>query len=229
MKRNIVVIIPAFNEEKSIGKVIEEIPDAFVRWVIVVNNASTDRTAAVAEEAGATVILEQNKGYGNACLRGIQYCRELNPQPDVIVFLDGDHSDYPQEMINLATPILEDIADLVIGSRTLGKKEAGSITPQQQIGNWIATRLIRIFFGATFTDLGPFRAIRFDSLLKLNMKDKSYGWTVEMQVKALKMKLRCKEVPVSYRKRIGTSKISGTIKGSVMAGYKILYTIFRYL
>lgn len=228
-EHNIVVIIPAFNEEKSIGKVIEEIPAGVVNEVVVINNASTDQTAAVARAAGATVILEPSKGYGNACLRGIQYCKQLTTHPDIIVFLDGDHSDLPEEMLYLVAPIAEDRADLVIGSRTLGKKEAGSITQQQRMGNWIATFLMRIFFAASFTDLGPFRAIRFTSLLKLNMEDKTYGWTVEMQIKALKMKLRCIELPVSYRKRIGTSKISGTIKGSVMAGYKILYTIFRYL
>jgi glycosyltransferase involved in cell wall biosynthesis len=229
LKPLINVIIPAFNEEHSIHKVIAEIPSSLVKEIIVVNNASTDDTAQAAKIAGATVLDEPRPGYGNACLKGIDYCIKSNPQPDIVIFLDGDYSDYPEEMILLAGPIIENKADLVIGSRASGNREKGSMTPQQLFGNWLATRLLWIFFRARYSDLGPFRAIRFPSLLSLNMKDKTYGWTVEMQIKATKMKLRCIEIPVRYRKRIGVSKISGTIKGTVLAGYKIIDTIFRYL
>lgn len=229
MEPVIKVIIPAFNEEKSIVKVIQEIPAGLINEIIVVNNASTDQTAFVAHHAGATVLNEPQPGYGNACLKGIDYCNKLNPQPDIIIFIDGDYSDYPEEMFLLLKPLMDNKADLVIGSRSLGKKEQGSMTPQQIFGNWLATRLLYLFFKVKFTDLGPFRAIRFPVLLALDMKDKTYGWTVEMQLKAARQKFNCVEVPVSYRKRIGVSKISGTVKGTIMAGYKILYTIFRYL
>jgi glycosyltransferase involved in cell wall biosynthesis len=223
------VIIPAFNEELSIGRVISAIPPHLVTEIVVVNNASTDNTAKVSESAGATVLYERVPGYGNACLKGVEYCKKQATPPDVLVFLDGDHSDYPEEMTALILPIIENKADLVIGSRTLGKKEKGSMTPQQIFGNWLATGLLKLLFKVRFTDLGPFRAIRFSSLLNLNMQDTTYGWTVEMQIKSAKQNLRCVEVPVRYRKRIGVSKISGTVKGTIMAGYKILYTIFRYL
>lgn len=229
MSHIIHVIIPAFNEERSIARVIAEIPDDLVTEIIVVNNASTDQTAEVAGQMQATVLDEPEPGYGRACLKGIAYCSKQNPQPDMVVFLDGDYSDYPQEMRSLVRPIMENKADLVIGSRALGKKEKGSMTSQQIFGNWLATTLLKIFFKVRFTDLGPFRAIRFTSLLSLNMQDKTYGWTVEMQLKSAKQKLRCLEIPVRYRKRIGVSKISGTVKGTIMAGYKILFTIFRYL
>jgi glycosyltransferase involved in cell wall biosynthesis len=222
------VIIPAFNEESSIGKVIAEIPEQLVTEVIVVNNGSTDRTGEVARKAGATVLDEVRRGYGNACLKGIAYCEEQTRIADVIVFLDGDYSDYPQEMQALVMPIAENRADLVIGSRALGKRQKGSMTIPQIFGNWLATRLLKLFFGETFTDLGPFRAIRYTTLLNLQMQDQTYGWTVEMQVKAAKTKLRCIEVPVRYRKRIGVSKISGTVMGTVLAGYKILHTILKY-
>ena len=222
------VIIPAYNEEKSIAQVIRDIPQTIISETIVVNNASTDQTGERAMEAGATVIREEIPGYGRACLKGIAYLKNSNPQPDIVVFLDGDYSDYPEEIPDVLKPILEHNVDMVIGSRALGTKEKGSMTPQQVFGNWLATRLLRWFYGVTFTDLGPFRAIKFGKLLELDMQDKTYGWTVEMQLKAAKMKLRCAEVPVRYRKRIGFSKISGTIKGTVLAGYKILYTIFRY-
>lgn len=229
MKKVIHVIIPAFNEEQSIHKVIRAIPSGFVSGIIVVNNASTDRTPVVAREAGATVLDEPRPGYGFACLKGIEYCEnQMNP-PDIIVFLDGDYSDYPEEIPLVVQPILEDRADLVIGSRTRGTRERGSMTVQQIFGNWLATTLLRYFFRAQFTDLGPFRAIRFSSLLDLDMRDKTYGWTVEMQLKSARKKLRFTEVPVRYRKRIGVSKVSGTVKGTVMAGYKILYTIFKHL
>lgn len=229
MKPVIYVIIPAFNEAGSIGKVVAEIPADLVTEVIVVNNASTDDTAAAASQAGATVLDEPRAGYGNACLRGIAYCQGRVPRPDIIVFLDGDLSDFPQEMRALVQPVVANKVDLVIGSRTLGKRERGSVTVQQIFGNWLATKLIRLFFKAKFTDLGPFRAIRFSSLLALDMRDPTYGWTVEMQVKAAKQHIRFMEVPVTYRKRIGVSKVSGTVKGTIMAGYKILYTIFKYI
>lgn len=225
----IYVIIPAFNEENGVGQVLSEIPKDLVTEVVVVNNASTDDTERVAKEGGATVLREPVSGYGRACLKGIAYAREVNPTPDVVVFLDADHSDYPEEMIELIQPILQNKADIVIGSRVLGQKEAGAMTPQQIFGNWLATRLLKLFYGVKFTDLGPFRAVRFSSLLEMDMQDKTYGWTVEMQLKAAKMKMKCLEVPVRYRRRIGFSKISGTLKGTVLAGYKILYTIFKYL
>lgn len=222
------MIIPAFNEESSIEKVVAEIPRHLVTEVIVVNNGSTDRTGELARKAGVTVLDEAQRGYGKACLRGVAYCKERARTPDVIVFLDGDYSDYPQEMQSLVIPIAENRADLVIGSRALGNRQKGSMTIPQIFGNWLATRLLKLFFGETFTDLGPFRAIRFNCLQELHMQDETYGWTVEMQVKAAKAKLRCMEVPVQYRKRIGVSKISGTVTGTILAGYKILYTIFRY-
>ena len=227
--RKISVIIPAFNEENGVGEVLEEIPAGIVDEVIVVNNASTDNTELIARNKGATVLHEAIRGYGRACLKGIQYTKHVANQPDVIVFLDADHSDYPEEITQLIQPILDNKADLVIGSRALGNKERGSMTPQQVFGNWLATRLLKLFYNVTFTDLGPFRAIRFDKLLELDMQDKTYGWTVEMQLKAAKKGLKCVEIPVRYRKRIGVSKISGTVKGTLMAGYKILFTIFKYL
>ncbi len=223
------VIIPAFNEENGIGQVLDEIPRELVSEIIVVNNASTDNTEKIAKERGATVLREPVSGYGRACLKAIDFLKNSSPHPHIVVFLDADHSDYPEELIELVMPILENQADLVIGSRVLGQKESGSMTPQQIFGNWLATRLMKWFYGVKFTDLGPFRAIRFTDLLELDMQDKTYGWTVEMQLKAAKQKIRCMEVPVRYRKRIGFSKISGTVKGTIMAGYKILYTLFRYL
>ena len=227
---NIVVIIPAFNEENAVGKVVAEIPKHLVDEVIVVNNNSTDQTSKAAKEEGATVLLEATKGYGIACLKGINYLIKERKKPtDIVVFLDADYSDYPEQMIEMVKPIQEDKADMVIGSRALGRKEGGSMTIPQVFGNWLATSLMKWFYGAKFTDLGPFRAIRYSSLLALDMQDKTFGWTVEMQVKALKQKLRCEEMPVDYRNRIGFSKISGTVKGTIMAGYKIITTIFKYL
>jgi glycosyltransferase involved in cell wall biosynthesis len=223
------IIIPAFNEENGVGQVIQEIPKSVVDEIIVVNNASTDKTEIIARDNGATVLHESTPGYGRACLKGIEYAKRLAIKPDIIVFLDADHSDYPEEITQLIQPILDNQADLVIGSRALGNKEKGSMTPQQIFGNWLATRLLKLLYKVRFTDLGPFRAIRFDKLLELDMEDKTYGWTVEMQLKAAKKGLKCVEIPVRYRKRIGVSKISGTVKGTVMAGYKILFTIFKYL
>lgn len=224
-----VVIIPALNEEHSIGQVIADIPRELVTEVVVVDNGSTDSTASVASGLGATVVNEERKGYGQACLTGINYIKNSSYTPDIIVFLDGDYSDYPKEMKTVLSPITEAGYDLVIGSRTIGERQKGALLPQALVGNYVATSLIKLFYGVSFTDLGPFRAIRYDKLLSLGMKDRTFGWTVEMQVKAAKRRLRCTEVPVSYRKRIGTSKITGTITGSFMAGVKIIWMIFRQL
>lgn len=228
-KAKIDVIIPAYNEEKSIGLVIADIPAGLVREVIVCNNNSTDRTAAVARKAGATVVDQPQKGYGSACLKGIEYIRAKGTEahPDIVVFLDGDYSDHPEEMPALIRPILENGMDLVIGSRALGNMEKGAMMPQQIFGNWLATNLIRLFYNYHFTDLGPFRAIRWAQLEALDMEDPDFGWTVEMQVKAAKYKLQCTEVPVRYRRRVGVSKVSGTIRGTILAGHKILWTIFK--
>ncbi|MDX2127709.1 MAG: glycosyltransferase family 2 protein [Chloroherpetonaceae bacterium] len=221
-----VVIIPAYNEQASIGKVIADIPKEWVHTIIVVDNNSTDNTRLVAEEAGARVVFEPIRGYGRACLKGIASASELHP--DVILFLDGDYSDFPEEIPLLLKPILERDVDLVIGSRISGNAELGALLPQARFGNWLSTRLIQWFWGYRFTDLGPFRAIRWNSLQALKMEDQTFGWTVEMQVKAAKLKLNTTEVPVSYRKRIGKSKITGTISGTFKAGYMILYTIFKH-
>lgn len=225
------VIIHAYNEERSIAKVLRAIPASYVDDVLVVNNNSSDNTAAAAAQAGARVLEEPRPGYGSACLKGIAYAaaKPAATRPDIIVFLDGDFSDYPEEMPKLVQPIVAGQAEMVIGSRALGKREAGAMLPQQIFGNWLATTLLRWLYKAHFTDLGPFRAIRLDTLLALNMRDRTYGWTVEMQAKAAKQKIRYTEVPVTYRKRIGTSKVSGTVKGTVLAGYKIIWTIFKYL
>lgn len=225
---NIIVIIPAYNEESAIGQVIAEIPKNWVREIVVVDNRSTDNTAINATKAGATVVHEPLPAYGRACLRGMAYVESLSVAPDIIVFVDGDHSDYPEELPHLVKPILEQNYDMVIGSRALGKRERGSMTPQQVFGNWLSTFLLRILYGVQYTDLGPFRAIKWDKLLALDMQDKTYGWTVEMQLKAAKQGLKSTEVPVRYRKRIGFSKISGTAKGVILAGYKIITTIFKY-
>ena len=223
------VIIPVYNEEDSIGKVISEIPDTIVRNVVVCNNGSKDRTAAVAEAHGAIVVHQPEKGYGNACLKGMEYIANLDIKPDIIVFLDGDYSDYPSEMVDLIKPIVAENVDMVIGSRALGDMQSGAMMPQQIFGNWLATTLIRIIYRYEFTDLGPFRAIKYPFLVAMKMEDKTFGWTVEMQVKAAKMKLKTTEVAVRYRKRIGKSKVSGTIKGTILAGHKILWTIFKLI
>jgi glycosyltransferase involved in cell wall biosynthesis len=217
------VIIPAINEEANIGRVIEEIPE-WVDEVLVVDNGSTDNTVAIARSRGAKVIHEAERGYGAACLRGIA---ELNPQNDIVVFLDGDYSDYPGEMHLLVDPIINQQADMVIGSR-IAKALPGALTPQARFGNWLSCRLMRWFWNVRYTDLGPFRAIRRESLARLNMKDRNYGWTVEMQIKAAQHRIREMEVPVSYRKRGGgKSKVSGNIRGIIGAGTKILAVIFR--
>ncbi|MDO6491819.1 MAG: glycosyltransferase family 2 protein [Cellulophaga sp.] len=221
------VIIPAYNEADSIGKVIKDIP-SIVSEIIVVNNNSTDNTVSNAEEAGATVLTENRKGYGYACLKGMDYIAKKSNKPDIIVFIDGDYSDYPEELIKIVDPILKNKVDFVVGARTKKGRENGSMTPQQVFGNKLATVLMKIFFGANFTDLGPFRAIKYNTLLDLEMQDKTYGWTVEMQLKILKKKLKYLEVPVRYKKRIGVSKVSGTVKGTIFAGVKILGWIFKY-
>ena len=224
------VIIPAHNEAGAIAYVLAEIPIGLVREVIVVDNNSTDNTSAIARANGATVLHETRPGYGYACLAGMAhaYGRPQSEQPDIVVFLDGDHSDFPEQMPELLAPLLRGEADMVIGSRALGVREKGSLLPQQRFGNWLASRLLRLRYGGTVTDLGPFRAILAPALLALHMEDKTYGWTVEMQVKAARQGLRTVEVPVRYRKRIGTSKVSGTVRGTIGAGYKILWTIFKH-
>lgn len=221
------VIIPAFNEQYSIAHVINDIPDV-VNEVIVVNNNSSDKTAENANQAGAMVLTENNLGYGYACLKGMDYIAKQTQQPDIVVFLDGDYSDYPEQLTEIVAPIINNDIDFVIGARVKKLREIGSMTPQQVFGNWLATFLMKLFFRSNFTDLGPFRAIKYQKLLTLNMQDKTYGWTVEMQLKALKQRMSYVEIPVKYRNRIGVSKVSGTIKGSIMAGIKILSWIFKY-
>jgi glycosyltransferase involved in cell wall biosynthesis len=221
------VLIPAYNEQDSIAKVIQDIPKS-VRHVIVVNNNSKDNTRKVAEKAGAIVLDETIMGYGKACLTGMSYLSKLEVEPDILVFLDGDYSDYPEQLENLVEPILKQGYDMVIGSRAKGNRESGSMTFPQVFGNWLATSLMKIIYRTDYSDLGPFRAIKWNKLKGLEMVDQNYGWTIEMQIKAAKAGLKTTEVPVDYRKRIGVSKVSGTIKGVFGAGYKILWTIWRY-
>lgn len=221
---HISVIIPALNEEKSIGKVLSDLPE-WVDTVIVVDNGSTDATATIAVQQGARVVTESQRGYGAACLAGIAALG----QTDIVVFLDADYSDDPTEMYLLVDPIVRDEVDLMLGSRVLGRAEAGALTPQQRFGNWLSCALIRAIWGVAYTDLGPFRAIRYSVLQDLRMGDRDYGWTVEMQIKAARAALRVREVPVSYRRRLGVSKISGTVRGVLGAGSKILYKIFSSL
>ncbi|MDO6760930.1 glycosyltransferase family 2 protein [Tamlana sp. 2_MG-2023] len=221
------VIIPAYNEADSIGLVVKAIPE-LVDEIIVVSNNSTDNTEINAKKAGATVLSETNKGYGYACLKGMQHIANQPTKPDIVVFLDGDYSDFPEELTKIVAPIIDDDIDFVIGARVEKLRESGSMTTPQIFGNWLATSLMALFFKSTFTDLGPFRAIKYVKLLELNMEDKTYGWTVEMQLKALKREFSYTEVPVNYRNRIGVSKVSGTIKGAIFAGAKILGWIFKY-
>jgi glycosyltransferase involved in cell wall biosynthesis len=225
--QNIKVIIPAFNEQEAISFVILEIP-SIVNEIIVVSNNSTDFTEEVARIAGATVLSENRKGYGYACLKGMEYIATLSEKPDIVVFLDGDYSDYPEELTKLIEPILKSNIDFVIGARVQKLREFGAMTPQQIFGNWLATFLMTVFFKAKFTDLGPFRAIKYNKLLALQMQDKTYGWTVEMQLKVLKQKMSYVEIPVKYKNRIGVSKVSGTVKGTIMAGIKIIGWIVKY-
>ena len=225
MAPRISVIIPVFNEEKSIGLVLDALPRDRLHEIIVVNNASTDDTAKVAREHGAHVVYEPRRGYGSACLKGIG---ELD-NPDIVVFVDGDFSDYPEEIDKLVKPIIEGERDFVLGSRMILPQSQAALLPQARYGNKLAVFLIRLFFGGRFTDLGPFRAIRFDSLKAIGMEDTNFGWTVEMQIKALKQNFRILEIPVKYRARVGVSKITGTVSGTVKAGTKIIYTITKYL
>lgn len=215
------VIIPAFNEELSITKVLNDIPRDVADEIIVVDNGSTDRTQAVAAAAGAKVVKEETRGYGAACLRGIGEAND----PDIVVILDADYSDHPEQLTDIVKPIAEGGADFVLGSRVMGKREKGALPPHVCLGNGLAVFLIKLLFGHEYSDMGPFRAIRYESLKNLQMCDKDFGWNAEMQVKAVKMGLKIKEVPVDYRKRIGRSKISGTIKGTILAGAKIIGTI----
>ena len=227
----VAVVIPAFNEARAIGRVLGDLPAGVVDEVVVVNNASTDETEANARAAGATVVREDRRGYGQACLAGLAYLRQSGP-PDVVVFLDGDYSDHPDELPKLLAPIEAGEADFVLGSRILGVRyglvEKGAMLPQALVGNRIACGAMRLAWGARFTDLGPFRAIRWDALEALGMEDRTYGWTVEMQIKAAQAGLRSVEVPVHYRRRIGVSKITGTVSGTVRASAKILWTLARY-
>lgn len=219
----IACVIPMLNEEQSIGRVLAEIP-AQVDVVICVNNGSTDSSADVARRHGAMVVDEPERGYGAACLRGLQECTSF----DVICFIDGDYSDHPHDLLLVLEPVCSGNADLCIGSRVKGSKEKGALLPQAVFGNWLSTRLIKLFWGVSFSDLGPLRAVTRAALDAMRMADRNYGWTVEMQIKAAAMGMRCSEVPVRYKKRIGTSKVSGTIRGSVLAGVKILQTIAQY-
>lgn len=225
--KKIKVIIPAYNEENAIAKVIAEIPP-IVDEIIVISNNSSDKTEEVAKSAGATVLSESKRGYGYACLKGMNYIESLEIKPDIIVFLDGDYSDYPEQLTELIEPIINQQIDFVIGARNSKLREKGSMTPQQVFGNWLATFLMKVFFNAKFSDLGPFRAIKYNKLVQLRMEDKTYGWTVEMQLKVLKQKMSYVEIPVRYKNRIGTSKVSGTVKGTLMAGIKIIGWIFKY-
>jgi len=227
---DVVVVIPAFNEEQAIPLVLRDLP--LVGYVIVVDNGSTDRTLEVAEQAGARVVAEPRRGYGSACLAGLNELNRLidagHITPRVVVFVDADYSDHPDQLPELVEPILADRADFVLGSRMLGEREPGAMPPQSLYGNRLACWLMKWLFGVRYTDLGPFRAISYPHLLQLEMADINFGWTVEMQIKAARKKLRILELPVRYRCRIGSSKISGTFRGSVAAGYKILYTIAKY-
>ena len=226
----VVVVIPALNEEASLPFVLRDLPA--VDRVIVVDNGSTDGTASVARDAGATVVSEPHRGYGAACLRGLAAIEEFlaagDAAPDVVVFLDADYSDYPERLPELVDPILNGRTDFVLGSRLLGEREPGAMPPQSVFGNWLACTLMRVLFAIRYTDLGPFRAIDYKRLKQLGMTDRNFGWTVEMQIKAARQGLQILEVPVPYRCRIGQSKISGTIWGSVRAGWKILYLIAKY-
>lgn len=224
--KTIAVIIPVLNEEESLPKVLGDIPGGLVDEVVVVDNGSTDGTVSIAKKLGATVLFEYKKGYGFPCLRGIAYLKAK--QPDIVVFLDGNHSDHPEEIIRLVEPIVKGDYDLVLGSRVAGNPEKGSLRVPVRFGNFLATTLIRILYGFIYSDLGPFRAIKYDKLLALDVRD-NLGWTPEMQVLAVKRGYSVIEVPVSYRKGTGKSKITGNIKGVLVVGYRILWVIVKSL
>jgi glycosyltransferase involved in cell wall biosynthesis len=221
------VVIPALNEERSLPLVLAGLPRPPVRQVVVADNGSADRTAEVARAGGAVVVAAARRGYGSACLAGLDWLRRNGP-PEVVVFVDADYSDHPDELPRLIAPILAGTADLVIGSRVLGQREPGALLPQARAGNLVACLLIRLLYGHRYTDLGPFRAVRWEALERLEMSDPDFGWTAEMQVKALRHGLRVTEVPVSYRRRVGVSKITGTVAGTLRAGHKILWTVLRH-
>lgn len=230
--QRVVLMMPALDEEQALPLVLSDLSALraaeLAPWldeIIVVDNGSQDRTAAIARAAGATVLHEPTRGYGAACLRAIDYLRAQ--PPEVLVFMDADHSDHADDIPALVHPILDDRHDLVIGSRTLGVRERGALLPQARIGNWIATGWIRLRFGFRYTDLGPFRAVRFATLERMGMRDRDFGWTVEMQVRALQIGARVTEVPVAYRRRVGRSKISGTLSGSYRAGTTILAKLWK--
>lgn len=227
MDTTVKVIIPAYNEARSIAKVIKALP-SMVSEIVVINNNSSDETAKIAQDAGATVLTENKRGYGRACKKGINYIKAQKTETNIIVFLDGDYSDYPEELTKIIAPIIDEDIDFVVGSRIKTLREKGAMQAQQIFGNWLATWLMKLFFNSKFTDLGPFRAIKFRTLLHLKMKDPTYGWTIEMQLKILKQNYSYKEIPVKYRNRIGVSKVSGTLKGSIFAGVKILTWILKY-
>lgn len=228
--RNVYVVIPALNEEGSVGRVLGDLPWELLAEVVVTDNGSADGTAAEARAAGATVLREPERGYGAACLRALAHLRETRrPAPgDVVVFLDADYSDHPEELPRVIAPILAGEADVAIGARTAAKREPGAMLPQALFGNWLATSLIALFWGHRYTDLGPFRAATWGALEAVGMRDRNYGWTVELQIAALAHRLRVAEVPVSYRRRIGVSKVTGTVRGTVGAGVKILWLVFRH-
>lgn len=220
------VVIPALNEEAALPTVLSAIPRPPVRRVVVADNGSTDRTAQVARANGAEVVREDERGYGAACLKALAHLAD--DPPDVVVFLDGDASDHPEELPALVAPIARGQAELVIGSRVRGRLERGALTPQQRVGNAIACAILRVVYQADYTDLGPFRAIRWGALEQLRMRDRNYGWTVEMQIRAARLGFRAAEVPVSYRPRIGESKVSGTLRGTLGASRKILWLLARH-
>jgi len=222
----VAIIIPVLNEEEAIVKVLEDLPEHRCQLVLVVDNGSLDKSMKVARKAGAKVLFEPQKGYGRACLKGLKWLKENDIKPQIVVFMDGDYSDFPAEIELLLEPLLSRNFDFVLGSRTIKKKSRQALTPQARFGNLLATRLIDLVWGFSYSDLGPFRALDYRLLKSLKMDDKTYGWTVQMQIRALQAQARILEIPVSYRYRMGQSKISGTIKGTILAGYKILSTIW---
>jgi glycosyltransferase involved in cell wall biosynthesis len=226
LDQSVAVLIPVLNEEEMLPKVLKDIPRNIVDETVVIDNGSTDNTVAIARDWGATVLFEDRKGYGFPCLRGIDYLKEK--RPDIVVFVDGNYSDHPEEIPRLIEPLVKEKYDLILGSRVMGKIEKGALRPPVRFGNLLATTLIRIIYGFRYTDLGPFRAIKFNRLLELNMRD-NWGWTPEMQAKAVKRGYKVAEVPVSYRKGRGKSKITGNLKGIIVVGYRILWVIVKSL